>query len=83
MYLNCCFFLVSNTLAQVFYFLSEHPEVQTKLYDEIVKEFSNGIDYEKLTQNEYLDAVINESLRLRGSVLLQTRTATVVSLKLR
>ena len=50
--------------------------MQTKLYNEIVKEFSDGIDYERLTQNEYLDAVVLESLRLGASILLQTRTAS-------
>ena len=62
----------------MFYFLSEHPEVQAKLYAEIVKEFSDEINYEKLTQNAYLDAVVNEVLRLGNGVTLLTRTAAKV-----
>lgn len=63
----------------MFYYLSKHPEVQTKLYNEIIKEFSDGINYEKLTQQPYLDAVVNEVLRLGNQALNLNRTAAVVS----
>lgn len=68
---------VANSIANLLYLLSENPVAQTKLYNEIIKEFNDGIEYEKLTQNEYLDAVINESLRFGTSFLMVTRTAAI------
>ena len=45
-----------------------------------MKEFGDDeIDYEKLTQNPYLDAVVNECLRLGSNFIFQIRTAVVVS----
>lgn len=73
---------VSNVLSQMMKFLAEDKNVQEKLYDEMKNEFgdSDEITYEKLTQNEYLDAVVNETLRLSNTVLNLIRTARVVSL---
>lgn len=64
----------------MFYYLSEYPEVQRKLYDEISSEFGDQIDYEKLTQAPYLDAVLNESLRVSNNNLLIIRTAVQVDI---
>lgn len=69
---------IANSTTHLFYYLSEYPAVQEKLYNEIVNEFSDEINYEKLTQNEYLDAVVKETLRLAPGFLLITRTATQV-----
>lgn len=69
---------VSNALSKVLYFLSENADVQQKLYEEIKRKFSDEISYEELTQNEYLDAVVQETLRLGGNILFLTRTASVV-----
>ena len=55
--------------------LVENPEIKERLYAEVKKEFSDGVDYEKLTQNAYLDAFINESLRLGTAVFIQERRA--------
>ena len=75
-------FLVSNAITEALNFLSEHPEVQKKLCNEIESEFDNDeINYEKLTQSPYLDAVVRETLRLKNSLLFLGRTATVVSFK--
>lgn len=68
---------VSNATSQALYFLSRFRDVQDKLYDDIVKEFSEEITYEKITQHPYLDAFLNESLRLGNNIFLQTRTAAV------
>lgn len=38
---------VSNLTSQAMYFLSRFSDVQDKLYDEIVKEFSDEITYER------------------------------------
>lgn len=70
---------MSSALANLFYHLSLHPHVQQKLYEEVKENFNDEIIYEELMQNEYLDAVINEVLRLNASFLLITRTAAVVS----
>ena len=70
---------VSNACAKMCYYLSQYPDVQAKLYDEVMKKFSDEITYEELMQNEYLDAVTNEVLRLGANFLLLTRSAAVVS----
>lgn len=70
---------VSNAAANMFYYLSQNPDVQQKLYDEVKKKFSDEITYEELMQNEYLDAVTNEVLRMGANFLLLTRSAAVVS----
>ena len=70
---------VSNALSKALYFLSENPEVQQKLYDEMVRKFSGEIVYEELVQNEYLDAFVQETLRIGGNILFMTRTAAQVN----
>lgn len=65
----------SNGLSKSLYFLSEYPDVQQKLYEEIKTNFSGEITYEAVTQNEYLDAVVQETLRLGGNIFFLTRTA--------
>lgn len=61
------------------YYLSQYPDIQQKLYEEVMKKFSDEITYEELMQNEYLDAFTNEVLRLGANFLLLTRSAAVVS----
>ena len=62
------------------HYLCLHPDVQQKLYDEVKNKFSGEtMAYEDLMQNEYLDAVTKEVLRLGATFLLITRTAAVVS----
>ncbi len=55
----------SNALAIIFSLLAEHPDVQSKLRDEIL-EVSNGedLDHDTLVSLPYLDAVCRETLRL-------------------
>lgn len=69
---------VSSALSKMLHYLSQNPDVQQKLYDEVKTKFSNGITYEDLMQNEYLDAVTKEVLRIGASFLLITRTAAMV-----
>ena len=66
---------VSNGMCRIFQYLVENPECKERLYAEAKREFADGIDYERLTQHQYLDAFINESLRLGTTVLVQERTA--------
>lgn len=53
----------------------EYPEYKDQLYDEIKKEFSEEITYEKLTENAFLDSFIQESLRLGQSILAMDKVA--------
>ena len=56
-----------STLTHILYYLSKYPSIQQKVYEEIrdVTDFSN----ECLSQLKYLNAVINESHRLKPTVL--------------
>ncbi|XP_067115178.1 cytochrome P450 3A40-like [Osmerus mordax] len=56
----------SSSLTFLAYNLATHPEVQARLQDELDATFPNQaeVQYEALMQMEYLDSVINESLRL-------------------
>lgn len=67
--------IISAAMCKIIYFLVENPECKERLYAEVKKQFADGIDYEPLTQNQYLDAFINETLRLGASSLIQERTA--------
>ncbi|XP_028362394.1 cytochrome P450 3A12 isoform X1 [Phyllostomus discolor] len=56
----------STTLSFLMYLLATHPDVQQKLQEEIDTTFPNKAPptYDALVQMEYLDMVLNESLRL-------------------
>ncbi|KAM6155818.1 cytochrome P450 3A24-like [Rhynchocyon petersi] len=56
----------SLTLSYITYHLAVHPEVQAKLQEEIESAFPDKADptYEGLLKMEYLDMVVNETLRL-------------------
>ncbi|KAK2489316.1 hypothetical protein MC885_016594, partial [Smutsia gigantea] len=56
----------SSVLSFLAYLLATHPDVQQKLQEEIDVTFPNKTlpTYDALVQMEYLDMVVNESLRL-------------------
>ena len=55
----------SGALARVLHLLSTHPNVQSKLRQEIVDARSRGnLEYNELVGLPYLDAVCRETLRL-------------------
>uniref|UniRef100_A0A672U7N0 Uncharacterized protein n=1 Tax=Strigops habroptila TaxID=2489341 RepID=A0A672U7N0_STRHB len=56
----------SSTLSYLSYNLATHPDVQQRLQDEIDAYLPNkaALTYNAITQMEYLDMVVNESLRL-------------------
>ncbi|KFQ99861.1 Cytochrome P450 3A24, partial [Nipponia nippon] len=56
----------SSTLSYISYNLATHPDVQQRLQDEIDVALPNKATptYNAITQMEYLDMVVNESLRL-------------------
>lgn len=65
-----------SLLTHCTYLLAFHPEIQQKLYNELLEiaEFDNSgdkskFDYDSLTSCQYLDCVISETLRMVTSVL--------------
>ncbi|KFU86670.1 Cytochrome P450 3A24, partial [Chaetura pelagica] len=58
----------SSTLSYISYKLATHPDVQQQLQDEIDANLPNKVreapTYSAITQMEYLDMVVNETLRL-------------------
>ncbi|KAF7768286.1 hypothetical protein Agabi119p4_7529 [Agaricus bisporus var. burnettii] len=55
----------SFILARILWLLSEHPDVQEKMRDEIRKVEKNGeLSYDQLVSLPYLDAVCRETLRV-------------------
>ena len=58
----------ANTLARVLQLLAEHPNVQDRLREEILEtiesEGSSTVDFDKLLELPYMDAVCRETLRL-------------------
>ena len=58
----------ANTLARVLQLLAEHPNVQDRLRGEILEtiesEGSSTVDFDKLMELPYMDAVCRETLRM-------------------
>ncbi|THU97769.1 cytochrome P450 [Dendrothele bispora CBS 962.96] len=68
----------SNALSRVLELLSAHPEVQTKLRQELVDARNDNaeLSYDTLVELPYLDAVCRETLRLFPSVPMLSRIST-------
>ena len=69
----------ANTLSLTSYNLAKFPTIQEKLLQEIksaMNRHDDVLSYDTITDIEYLDAVINESLRINGPVLMHVRTCT-------
>ncbi len=59
----------ANSLARILQLLAEHPDVQEKLREEVIgaveTEGTDGaIDFDKLMDMPYMDAVCRETLRV-------------------
>lgn len=55
----------SNTLSRMLQLLAEHPEVQSKLRQELLgARAAEGLSYEELNKLSLLDCVCRETLRL-------------------
>lgn len=72
-----------SSLSTITYFLAHNPNVQDRLYEELMKivKFDEHtgkaqFDYDSLTSCDYLDAVISESLRFFSPVPMIDRLAT-------
>ncbi|CAL7948657.1 unnamed protein product [Xylocopa violacea] len=70
---------VSTQFCFILQTLAEHPDVQRKLQEEIEEALENGngqISYEVVHDMKYLDAVINETMRLNAIVAFLDRVCT-------
>ncbi|CAG2113258.1 unnamed protein product [Medioppia subpectinata] len=71
----------NNALAFATLELALHPDIQERVYDEVVSvtgESGDGrIDYETLARMPYLDAVVSETQRLHSAALRPTRVAAM------
>jgi len=68
----------ANCLTYCCYLLAKHPHIQQRLYNEIVDhlQVDEDLSYEQVSQLNYLDQVISETLRLFPPVVLMvTREA--------
>lgn len=65
----------SSLLFWASYALMSNPEIQDKLYDQVkrAKEESGNLDYETLSSIKYLDAFIDETLRMYPPVTIIMR----------
>ena len=56
----------ANCLGFTAYLLAKYPDIQQRLYEEIIELFGNTekVDYEQAQKAPYLEMVISESLRL-------------------
>ena len=56
---------ISMAISSALYLLILHPQVQEKLYNELIDLYPNQeISYEQLNESKYLDAVVKESQRV-------------------
>ncbi|CAG2113351.1 unnamed protein product [Medioppia subpectinata] len=71
----------NNALAFCTLELALHPDIQERVYDEVVSvtgESGDGrIDYETLARMTYLDAVVSETQRFHSAALRPTRVAAM------
>ncbi|CAG8501922.1 11862_t:CDS:2 [Dentiscutata erythropus] len=67
----------SNTLSFIIYYVSNDPDIEKNVLDEIEKVFDLGsnfkVTYEDLCKLEYIDAVIKEVLRVRPATATISR----------
>ncbi|QRW16192.1 cytochrome P450 family protein [Rhizoctonia solani] len=66
----------SGALACIFQMLAEHPEIQSKLREELLKCSDEDPDYVTLKSFPLLDAVIRETLRLHPPVTIVERVSS-------
>nr|XP_027194144.1 cytochrome P450 3A8-like [Dermatophagoides pteronyssinus] len=66
----------ASTLTFALYELAMNPDIQEKLYEEIMTEIINDgkpLDYDHVMKLQYLDAILAETLRLHSPVLTLNR----------
>ena len=65
----------ASTLAFASYLIATNPEVQQRVYNEMSNVFTDttNLDYEALSDLQYLDMVISETMRMYPSVFMVNR----------
>ena len=78
LFFNAGYETTSTLLTWASYALAMNPDIQEKLHQEVkeAKEAKGQLDYETLFDLKYLDAVINETLRLYPPITFYDRLAT-------
>ena len=69
----------TNNLSTLAYNLTKYPQVQEKLYEEIqstLEKHGSKLDHNTISDMAYLDAVIQENLRLSGPINVHFRVCT-------
>ncbi|XP_073984737.1 probable cytochrome P450 28d1 [Rhodnius prolixus] len=66
----------STEIALTLYMLALHPEVQNDLRNEIKEVGEIGLGFDRLHKMKYLEAVINETMRLYPTCLVSRRECT-------
>ncbi|CCL99520.1 uncharacterized protein FIBRA_01538 [Fibroporia radiculosa] len=67
----------SNSLSRMLQLLSEHPDVQEKLRQELLEAGAgDGLSYDELDQLPYLDSICRETLRVYPAAPVVIRVAT-------
>uniref|UniRef100_K3X3K5 Cytochrome P450 n=1 Tax=Globisporangium ultimum (strain ATCC 200006 / CBS 805.95 / DAOM BR144) TaxID=431595 RepID=K3X3K5_GLOUD len=65
----------SSAITYTFYALTQYPNVQQKLFDEIQSIKSTNFTYEDIKSLRYLDAVVSETMRLYPTVPTSVKKA--------
>lgn len=69
---------VSTLISFFFYIMATEPEIQEKVFEEIQQEIGdNELTPENINQLQYLDMVINETLRMYPPVIRFDRVASI------
>ena len=69
----------ANCLATLTYHLAKNPEVQERLFQEIrsaMEKNGGRIDHEAIAEMPYLEAALEENMRINGPVTEQIRLCT-------
>lgn len=69
----------STTASYALYELAKHPDIQEKLREEIHQVLNNNMEeltYEKMQEMEYLDCVLNETMRQHPPLMFMTKRVT-------
>lgn len=67
----------SHAIGYILLMLAMHPDIDQRVYQEISESYHGGeyVSYEKIRKMEYLDMVVNETLRLFPTAPLNLRTS--------
>ena len=69
----------TNNLSTIAYNLSKYPDIQERLYQEIqdtLEKHDGKLDHDTISEMVFMDAVIQENLRINSPVLLHSRVCT-------